>query len=186
MRTFISGGCKNGKSTYAESLAKMRSFADRPLYYIATMSPFDKEDQARITRHQAERAGMGFITVEQSTCIEQILEVCDTEASFLLDSLTALLMNELFMPITYEIDVNATTRIKRGLDKIFETVSDIVFVSDYIYSDAIAYVSETTEVYRKALAELDRYVAQKCDVVIEVAYTHKIIHKGKEYLHEIS
>lgn len=38
MSTFISGGCKNGKSYYAQRIVKA---AGTPLYYIATMIPHD-------------------------------------------------------------------------------------------------------------------------------------------------
>ena len=35
MSTFISGGCKNGKSFYAQRIAKA---AGTPLYYVATIT----------------------------------------------------------------------------------------------------------------------------------------------------
>ena len=54
MSVFISGGCKNGKSFYAQRIAKA---GGAPLYYIATMIPHDEEDLARIRRHRDERAG---------------------------------------------------------------------------------------------------------------------------------
>ena len=39
MNIFISGGCKNGKSMYAQKLAKeMADARGRALYYIATVS----------------------------------------------------------------------------------------------------------------------------------------------------
>ena len=45
MNIFISGGCKNGKSMYAQKLAKeMADARGRALYYIATMIPTDEED----------------------------------------------------------------------------------------------------------------------------------------------
>ena len=68
MTIFLSGGCKNGKSTLAQHAAKKLA-GDGPLYYIATMIPHDEEDEARIRRHVAERDGMGFITLEQGTDI---------------------------------------------------------------------------------------------------------------------
>ena len=50
MTIFLSGGCKNGKSTLAQHAAKKLA-GDGPLYYIATMIPHDEEDRARIRRH---------------------------------------------------------------------------------------------------------------------------------------
>ncbi|MBQ2041889.1 MAG: bifunctional adenosylcobinamide kinase/adenosylcobinamide-phosphate guanylyltransferase, partial [Firmicutes bacterium] len=64
MTIFISGGCKNGKSTIAEDCCAALACGG-PLYYIATMQAYDDEDRARIKRHQNSRAGKGFITIEQ-------------------------------------------------------------------------------------------------------------------------
>ena len=62
MSVFISGGCRNGKSTWALRFA---AAGPKPLYYVATMIPRDGEDRARVKRHQMERAGMGFETIER-------------------------------------------------------------------------------------------------------------------------
>ena len=52
MNVFISGGCKNGKSYYAQEVARdMANEKNVPLYYLATMIPVDDEDRARIKRH---------------------------------------------------------------------------------------------------------------------------------------
>lgn len=61
MNIFISGGCKNGKSYYAQKLARdMAAKAGLPLYYLATMIPKDGEDRARIKRHLSETGRLGF------------------------------------------------------------------------------------------------------------------------------
>ena len=183
MRIFISGGCKNGKSYYAQCLAKKAKKAKEvPLYYIATMAPVDGEDNERIARHRKEREGWGFKTIEQPRDIENILQKCDTNGSFLLDSLTALLANEMFQPAgkSYQLE-----KISAGLSEILNRVNDIVVVSDYIYSDAEIY-EPLTEEYRKSLAVLDRLAAKLCDAVLEVSYTNVIIHKGKGVFDEVS
>ena len=148
----------------------------QPLYYIATMKPTDTEDDVRIARHRADREGWGFITVEQPTCIEGILEKCDTGGSFLLDSLTALLANEMFPP-GGGVYGQAAGGIADGLTLIMNEIENIVIVSDYIYSDAIIY-DPLTEMYRKSLARLDRTVAKGCDTVIEVAVSGVTVHKS--------
>ena len=67
-----------------------------PRYYLATMIPHDAEDDARIARHRAERAGWGCETVECGVNILAALEKTDPAGVFLLDSVTALLSNEMF------------------------------------------------------------------------------------------
>ena len=166
MNIFISGGCKNGKSYYAQHLAKQQTAENTPLYYIATMQPADEEDQTRILRHQQEREGWGFTTLEQSGSIGSL--DADFSGSFLLDSVTALLSNEMFRK-DGSVDRTAYLRVAGELEQLAEKSGNIVFVSDYIYSDAMKY-EEQTELYRKGLAWIDRVLAKKCDAVIEVSY----------------
>ncbi|MCL2813964.1 MAG: bifunctional adenosylcobinamide kinase/adenosylcobinamide-phosphate guanylyltransferase [Oscillospiraceae bacterium] len=175
MRIFISGGCKNGKSYYAQHLAKAQQTSS--LYYIATMKSVDGEDDERIVRHRRERDGWGFETIEQPCDIENILSKCDCGGSFLLDSATALLAGEMFSD--RGVNEGAALKIIDGLGQIMDKIKNIVIVSDYIYSDAFIY-DELTEKYRKSLAEIDRAAAGGCEAVLEVAYTNVIFHKGRE------
>ena len=180
MKVFVSGGCKNGKSFYAQRLAKAASEMDSgssSLYYVATMRPVDSEDDERILRHREERDGWGFITVEQPSFIEEVLEKCDLGGSFLLDSLTALLACEMF-PADGSVDERAAERVIEGLSRVLSEVDNIVVVSDYLYSDAIIFDS-VTELYRKSLAEIDRVAARLCDVVLEVSFAGVTVHKGE-------
>ena len=149
MTVFLSGGCKNGKSTLAEQIAVHLSRPGR-LYYLATMIPHDEEDRARIARHVESRAGLGFQTVECGLSLEKGLQDADPEGSYLLASVTAL-----------------AGRLRH-----------IVFVSDYIYSDALAY-GELTEAYRRGLAHIDRTLAAACDTVAEVSFGGRIVYKGE-------
>ena len=181
MKVFISGGCKNGKSYFAQRLARAQQTA--PLYYIATMKPVDAEDDKRIRRHRQEREGWGFTTIEQHTRIETIMDKCDTGGSFLLDSLTALLACEMFSA-DGTVDERAAERMIGGLSRLLDEIDDMVIVSDYIYSDAIIY-DRLTEIYRKSLAEIDRATAGRCDVILEVVYAGLIVHKGKEVFREL-
>jgi len=185
MKIFISGGCKNGKSYYAQHLAK--AMHTNVLYYIATMQSVDAEDNERIQNHRHDRDGWGFTTVEQPVDIEKILHKCDPDGSFLLDSLTALLANEMFPADdgnTFKINENAAKKIAGGLTQVLEKIKDIVIVSDYIYSDALLY-DPLTEKYRQSLAQIDRAAAKSCDVVLEIAYSNVIVHKSNSLFEEL-
>ena len=134
MSTFISGGCKNGKSYYAQRIAKS---AGAPLYYIATMIPHDDEDDARILRHRNERDGWGFETIECGADILSCLDRADPDGSFLLDSVTALLSNEMFAPDGFHPE--APKKIAAELCEFVRLAPKTVLVSDFIYSDAALY-----------------------------------------------
>lgn len=187
MNVFISGGCKNGKSMYAQTIARdMSRQQHKELYYLATMRPVDEEDLVRIDRHIKEREGWGFTTVEQSEnicqCLNINLESKDSEHGsanpkgvFLLDSVTALLSNEMFK-MDGSIDYEAPVRVATELKNFAEFTGNTVFVSDYIYGDAAEYDS-VTEAYRMGLAQIDRTLSKICDRVIEVSFGNVIEYK---------
>lgn len=176
MNVFISGGCKNGKSYYAQQVAQtMARQKELPLYYLATMIPTDDEDRARICRHLQEREGWGFDTIEQGKDICSALngktlsgEKVNPDGVFLLDSVTALLSNEMFAP-GGSVSLNAPSKVACDLAEFCRRTGNTVFVSDYIYSDTFKY-EKLTEEYRRGLAHLDKILAAECDRVIEVAY----------------
>ena len=169
MNILISGGAKNGKSYYAQRLAKqMAEETGHPLYYIATMIPHDEEDHARIRRHVSERAGWGFETLERGTDLMGLLGgPVDPRGAFLLDSVTALLSNEMFDE-QGRFDKEAAERVAKDCTAFAKATGNTVFVSDYIYGDAERY-DALTEEYRRALATVDRELAKVCDQVIEVS-----------------
>lgn len=172
MNVFISGGCKNGKSMHAQRLARdMAAEKRKPLYYLATMIPTDDEDRQRIRRHIAERDGWGFQTLECGRDICSVLDgEADAEGVFLLDSVTALLSNEMFLP-DGTFDFGAGKRVAKDLRQFARRTGNTVFVSDYIYSDSRLFDSYT-EGYRRALALADRTLAEVCEQVVEVAFGH--------------
>lgn len=177
MTIFVSGGAKCGKSTLAQQLALTLAMGEKH-YYVATMISSGKEDDARIRRHIADRAGMGFETVECFQNILDCLDIADQNGTFLVDSVTSLMQNTLFPPDNhYEIDFPAAKRCREALAVFAKTVKNAVFVSDYIYADAQHY-DKGTETYRKCLADADRLLASVCDTVVEVAAGQNIIHKG--------
>ena len=178
MTYFISGGAKNGKSTLAQDLTVALAAGGKH-YYVATMISTGAEDDDRIRRHIEDRDGMGFETVECFRNILDCLEVADKDGVFLVDSVTAMVQNALF-PVekNYEMDLEAAKRCGDELEEFAKRVRHVVYVSDYIYSDAERY-SESTEAYRKSLADIDRRLAKICDTVVEVAAGQYFVHKGE-------
>lgn len=173
MSVYISGGCKNGKSTHAQKITKALG---TPLYYIATMIPHDEEDRARILRHIDERAGWGFETIECGHGVLECLSHADANGAFLIDSVTALLSNEMFLP-NGSVNHDAPRKIADELTEFVARAPKTVLVSDYIFSDAEIY-PELVEEYRHGLAAIDRCMAKVCDALIEVVNGITIYHKG--------
>ena len=69
-------------------------------------------------------------------------------------------------------------KIIEGLSRVFDAVENVVVVWDYIYCDAMHF-DPLVDDYRRFLAQIDRAVAEKCDVVLEAVYANIIAHKGK-------
>ena len=178
MTFFSSGGAKNGKSSLAQDLTVALANGGKH-YYVATMISTGAEDDDRIRRHIEDRDGMGFETVECFRNILDCLDVADPDGVFLVDSVTAMVQNALF-PVekNYEMDLAGAERCGDELVEFAKKVRHVVYVSDYIYSDAERY-SESTESYRKALADIDRRLARVCDTVVEVSAGQYFIHKGE-------
>ena len=178
MKVFISGGSKSGKTAYAEKMAIEMRKMSAPMYYIATMIPIDDEDNARIEKHQNDRYGRGFETIEAGRNILEAIKVCEKNATCLLDSVTALLANEIFTN-DGSVDTKAAGRVGGELLQILANYDDIVIVSDNIYSDAFIY-DDATELYRRELAKICKQIAGACDLVLEVFVGMIIAHKDEK------
>ncbi len=87
--TFITGGARSGKSSYAQQLAELRS--ENPVY-LATARVWDDDFRRRIERHQNDR-GPHWINIEK----DKELSACDLEGkTVLLDCITLWLTNIFF------------------------------------------------------------------------------------------
>lgn len=176
MTVLILGGVRSGKSSIAQKIALQLSTGLH--YYVATMIPVDSDDRERIRLHLIDRQGMGFQTIEQGSAIEECIPKLEPGTTVLLDSVTALYMNELYIPeLDYALDETAANRIAQGLEQVAGFAENVVFVSDYLFSDALRY-DVSTERFRSGLGEIHRKLEQICDTVIEVSSGVITLHKG--------
>ena len=173
MTYFLSGGSKSGKSMLAQNIAKS---LPAPHYYLATLRPTDEEDRAIVRRHLQERDGWGFETIECESGILSALTLAPQNGTFLLDSVTALLANEMFRA-DGTLDADAPERLERELLAFSRQMRCCVFVSDYIYADGGQY-DAWTEAYRRGLARLDRALAAACENAAELCCAQTYWYKG--------
>ncbi|WP_028782110.1 bifunctional adenosylcobinamide kinase/adenosylcobinamide-phosphate guanylyltransferase [Thalassobacillus devorans] len=98
MITFISGGARSGKSSFAEKLAQDNYHRQKGgnLYYIATSLPSDEEMEDRIARHRNDR-GEEWQTIEAPIHIKDGLLDLQKESTVLIDCLTVWLGNRLYI-----------------------------------------------------------------------------------------
>ena len=194
MNILISGGCKNGKSSYAQNLAVKlaektpeipeNKVSNPPsLIYFATMIPHDSEDDERIQKHREDRKNLGFSTVECGKSISEAAKKLEPGSVVLFDSLTALVANEMFDGRTDfdSLETEEETILQKLQDELkilMAQVSSVIFVTDTIFNDGKIY-DKLTELYRKILAKTEQFVAKNCDRVVEMTSKLKIESKNR-------
>ncbi len=88
----VTGGCRSGKSAYAQQLAES---LPEPRYYLATCPPIDEEMRQRIRRHQEQRAQCNWQTIEEEVDVARaIMQAGD--GTILLDCLTLWINNLMY------------------------------------------------------------------------------------------
>ena len=182
MIILIVGGSKSGKSMLGQHLSKKLEDKDCDLYYIATMEPYDKEDIKRINNHLMERDGWGFKTIEQSRNIEEVAAKVKKGDTLLVDSVTSIVTNEMFIEEQVIMDVSG--KIFDGIRNLSSKDINLVIVTDYLFSDSIVY-DDFTEAFRREMGKINISLAKISDVVIECCYNNKIIHKGRKYIGDL-
>ncbi len=87
----ITGGARSGKSAFAQDYAEAQA---EERIYIATSPPcLDAETAGRISRHQEERRGRGWQTVEEEMETAAVIKQAAAGAVILLDCLTMWVSN---------------------------------------------------------------------------------------------
>lgn len=178
MDFLLVGGYDNGVLERAEQIAKVSGdVLDVPLCYISARSSIPEIDADR-TKHRMERYGaLGFSTVTQTSDLADVLDSVDRKSIFIIDSVTALLWNEMFGG--EEFDVLATGRLMDGLEKFRNGVRSALFVTHDIFCGTghrgddrgvVARRGDHVEFFRKGLAEIQKNLARSCDHVEEISY----------------
>ena len=182
MLYLVTGGSGSGKSEYGENRAvalmkKMQGTKNQKtpkqeaaLVYVATMFPYDAESHVRIARHQEQRAGKGFFTVECFTGVKKLSE--QPGEVFLLDCMSNLLANEMYLE-GGSIRRRDEEAVKECRQAIIEPLlelgrkKELVIVSNEVFSDGVLY-DEETSCYLALLGEIHRQLAGEAAEVTEV------------------
>ena len=179
MRIIVTGGASSGKSEIAEQLAQ--KISNGSMAYIATMACIDNECLLKIKKHQAMRKNKGFTTIEATHEISQCQKKLENVDTVLIECLSNLLANELF--IAGKSEEGACKQIFSDINVLSERVNNIIIVSNDIFSDMAKY-DEITSRYVKTLGFLNSELARSASVVIESVCSIPIIHKGGEMIQD--
>ncbi len=163
--TFILGGARSGKSTYAERLAEhLSGLHSLNVTYVATAQSSDDEMEARILRHREGRPS-GWNTDEVPLDVAGWLKAQRTPQVILIDCLSLLMNNWMFLDHSDEHEVFA--RIDELISAMVEAQNPIVVVSNEV-GQGIVPEHPLSRRYRDWLGLMNQKTAQHAEKVIWV------------------
>jgi adenosylcobinamide kinase/adenosylcobinamide-phosphate guanylyltransferase len=188
---FITGGVRSGKSTYAERTAlRLAAEIGGSLHYIATCRWTDEEMVKRIARHQRERRGKGvnWKTWEKPVDIIEIAPSFTGKDIVLLDCLTTLLNNELFLDNgngelwkNHSFQESVKQSIKQGLIELQKRCHSLLIVSnEVLQEDIMSFDGVFT--YGKLLGHLHQWIVQRSKSAYLVEAGIPMLMKGEQLL----
>ncbi len=177
----ITGGARSGKSSYAlqraELLAKKRLF-------VATCPKVDAEMTERIRRHQQERAGRGWVTVETETDLSAVFTgqnmVFDV---VLIDCMTLWVNNVLFTEESCGTAVD-DSRISVLCDKWLEATrhfaGTVICVTNEV---GLGIVPDNVQArnYRDLVGTCNQLIGREADEVVLVSCGIPLVLKNNQY-----
>lgn len=111
----VTGGCRSGKSRYAQTLAESQS--DKR-YYIASCPVVDDEMKERIDIHQQERKDKGWQTIEEELHIANTIKKCEEGGVILIDCLTLWINNLMYQSEKDDVVLKESNIVTRSLNII--------------------------------------------------------------------
>ena len=117
----VTGGCRSGKSEFAERLALSCSKVRR---YIATCPVCDEEMAGRVRRHRERRRADGWETIEEPCELSEVLRQSPPESVVLVDCLTLWISN-LMVRAEERGDVFDESAAEQESRRLERTLSDV-------------------------------------------------------------
>lgn len=158
--TFVTGGCRSGKSRYALECALRGS----PRAFIATAIAFDEEMKGRIAAHQAERGDTFQVVEEPLDLAGAVTGLVGSASIALVDCLTVWLGNLMH---EHGDDADVYPEMQTFLEMLKSPPMDLVIVSNEVGMGIIP-DNAMSRRYRDLAGFLNQQVARMADRVVFV------------------
>ena len=152
----ITGGCRSGKSDYAEQMAL--SLSPNPVY-VATARIWDQDFALRVERHKARRATR-WTNIEEETNIGRF----DFSGRVVLVDCLTLWATNFFFDTNSDPDT-CLSAMKSEFDKMISHDATYIFVTNEIGLGGIS-DNELQRRFTDLQGSINQYVAAKADEVI--------------------
>lgn len=159
--TFVLGGTRSGKSSYAVDAAKSSS---EKVAYLATCVPYDDEMHERVKLHRKERPEY-WTTFEEPVNLEPLLKDIDSKFEvIIIDCLTLFVSN--LLQDDFDED-----KIKTKLNQVMTALKDVSYNSFIVSNEVglgIVPESELGRKFRDVAGRANQLVANYADEVFFV------------------
>lgn len=166
--TFVLGGARSGKSSFAENLLTTQG---KQKVYIATAQAFDAEMEQRISLHKTQRGG-GWREIEAPHDLADALGTVASDEVALLDCATLWLSNRMLA----EADLNLETELL--LEAVRDCAGSLVIVSNEV-GQGIVPENALARRFRDAQGRLNQRLAAEADLAVLVAAGLPLVLKGR-------
>ncbi|UCB57230.1 MAG: bifunctional adenosylcobinamide kinase/adenosylcobinamide-phosphate guanylyltransferase [Candidatus Omnitrophota bacterium] len=159
--TFVLGGARSGKSSYAVELAKR---LNKEVTFIATASRTDKEMQERIKKHRLSRPGHWKV-IEEGKNISAVLSELNNKDEVILIDCLGLFISNLMMDNLDDNEVE--DRLKELIENIKRRALSAILVSNEVGSGIVP-DNALARRFRDLLGLSNQMLAKSADKVVLV------------------
>lgn len=158
-KLFVTGGCRSGKSSYAQRYAES---AGKRRIYLATSQALDDEMRQRIRTHQESR-GAGWDTIEEPIEVKDALVKAAMQADVvLLDCITLWVTNCLMAEMSDEEIFSRADDLARTFSEI---PCSVAIVSNEVGSGIVPEHALARR-FRDLAGAVNQRIAAKADTVV--------------------
>ncbi|MEE4243542.1 MAG: bifunctional adenosylcobinamide kinase/adenosylcobinamide-phosphate guanylyltransferase [Desulfopila sp.] len=166
----VTGGSRSGKSAYAQKRAEENGTGR---LFIATCPKIDGEMDSRIERHQRDRQGKGWITLEEEIDLSAVIAKHKNSQVILVDCLTLWINNLVYQQEKKSIEMKITEErvvsLSRELLSVSRQHSGMIFFVTNEVGSGIVPDSSATRHFRDLVGRCNQIMAEGADEVVLVS-----------------